>query len=175
KFDNSDLYYYLIGAFTKWGNDTRNRIAVVDDAGKKVMGWNSTYYHVDGAVLNTVLQSDYLRSISYFNNVEMTTNNVEKGKKLIISGSFDTYRIDQYKRVNEIANIVSLRHNAYLDTMKIVLPGIGGSLDQVVAPRFNGGTLQPIIRSFITSKDEVVAVGNLSMYRRIDYSKSTSR
>jgi hypothetical protein len=174
KFDNSQ-YYYLIGAFTKWENQTANRIAVIDDAGKKVMGWHNTYYHVDGAVFNTISQSDYLRSISYFNNVEITTNNVENGKKLLISGSFDTYKVDVYKRVNEIANIVSLRHNAYLDTMKIVLPGIEGNLDQVIAPRFNGGTLQPIIRSFITKNDEVIAVGNLSIYRRIDYSKSTLR
>jgi hypothetical protein len=39
-------------------------------------------------------------------------------------------------------------------------------------PRFNGGTLQPILRSFVTSDNKVIAVGNFRTYARANYAAS---
>src|SRR5690606_33178893 len=55
-----------------------------------------------------------------------------------------------------------------------VVPRAGSTVRTKVVPRFNGGTLQPIIRSFVTQDGKIIAVGNITTYARADYSQSTA-
>src|SRR5690606_17328247 len=61
-----------------------------------------------------------------------------------------------------------------LDTMHVQVRPWGTATNTTrIVPRFNGGTLQPIIRSFVTKDNKVLAVGNINSYVQADYMRSS--
>lgn len=166
--------YYLIGGFNMVGTVKRGKFAYVNSRGV-LADLNSARYTVREPLFATigvgginVRGQESLSSLSYFND-----------GKALLSGTFNYYEISNTSNSSKYAgtnNIVVLKNNMALDTMNArVLPSIGAPTATTVAvPRFNGGTLQPIIRSFVTAGDQIIAVGNVSTYTRINYSQSTA-
>lgn len=161
--------YYLLGGFNIVEGERRTSLAYVDDRGF-LADQNSSRYKVEEPLRYTLLGGGFggqvqesLSSLSYFSD-----------GKVLLSGTFGHYELeeDEYAVTN---NITVLEEDMALDTMMVtVLPSRWSSETEAAVPRFNGGTLQPILRSFVTSDDKVIAVGNIRTYARVDYSQSTA-
>lgn len=161
--------YYLIGGFNMVGAATRTQLAFVNNRGA-LADQNSSRYAVKEPLPFSFLgggwdnrEQETLSSLAYFSD-----------GKALLSGAFNHYEIKSstYATVN---NITVLKNDIALDTMMVqVLPSRWSSTTSIAVPRFNGGTLQPIIRSFVTSDDKIIAVGNILTYARVDYSASTA-
>jgi len=161
--------YYLIGGFNMVGAATRTQLAFVNNRGA-LADQNSSRYAVKEPLPFSFLgggwdnrEQETLSSLVYFSD-----------GKALLSGAFNHYEIKSstYAAVN---NITVLKNDIALDTMMVqVLPSRLSATTSIAVPRFNGGTLQPIIRSFVTSDDKIIAVGNILTYARVDYSASTA-
>ncbi len=93
--------------------------------------------------------------------------------KFIIAGNYNLYY-----RKGGIGNITRINSDGSLDavTVNVInqIPEIpSNGLDTV--PAFNGAFRgqQTIIKTFVTSDNKVIAVGNINSYTTIDYTKST--
>jgi hypothetical protein len=156
--------FYLIGAFDNIENVVRTKMAAIDNRGN-ILAQKSINYNVNMPFQQYIVQ--YPSSFSYFSDGQ-----------ILLSGSFSQY---EYAYANNkytystVDNIAVLKNDISLDTMVVqVQPSKWSTETTKVASRFNGGTLQPIIKSFITSEDKVIAVGNISKYCQVDYEKSTA-
>src|SRR5690606_20634011 len=168
--------YYLLGGFTTVEEQPRTKLAYVSDRGALADQATSRYNvwrplplvaggTAGGGIFNR--NQETLSSMTYFSNGQ-----------ILLSGAFSAYEAtsdwnsSSYAQLN---NITILNNNLMLDTMVVQAIVAGGSgVTTKIVPRFNGGTLQPIIRSFITQDGKIIAVGNISTYAQADYSLSTS-
>lgn len=164
--------YYLIGGFNMVGTVQRTQFAYVNDRGI-LADQNSTGYAVrlplryafaGGGINNR--EQETLSSLSYFSD-----------GKVLVSGAFNSYELNisnSYSYV-ETNNITVLNNNVSLDTMIVpIQPSRVSTAKTKAVPRFNGGTLQPILRSFVTKDDQIIAVGNITTYVRANYQESTA-
>src|SRR5690606_11348196 len=94
-----------------------------------------------GVIFNR--NQETLSAMSYFSDGQ-----------ILLSGTFNGYEVtstDNSSTYAEVNNITILNNNLTLDTMVVQVVPWGGSTETTrPVPRFNGGTLQPIIRSFVT-------------------------
>src|SRR5690606_28713167 len=96
--------------------------------------------------------------------------------KALLSGYFDSYEIRNGNNYSygEVNNMTVVTSDMSRDIMIVEVrssqwsPGLSKAV-----PRFNGGTLEPILRSFVTSDDKIIAVGNISTYAQAHYEEST--
>ena len=156
--------FYFAGGFTSVGEvKSRYGIALVDNRGN-VAGNNTTHFGITQGLIVTdfnYTQDLYIASISYFDDGQM-----------LVSGSFSNYEsknknnslVKNYINTN---NIAVLEKNAFPDTVQYNFDetlSSTGKYTPIGVSAFNGGTKQPIIRSFITKDQKVIAVGNLAQY-----------
>lgn len=165
--------YYLLGGFDTVENQLRTKLAYVSDRGI-LADLVSSRYNVrrplslsfGGIGGIPIRRQETLSSMSYFSDGQV-----------LLSGTFNQYELTNgntptYTAVN---NITILNNDIKLDTMVAqVLPAWGSSATTRPVARFNGGTLQPIIRSFVTQDDKIIAIGNITTYAQADYDQSTS-
>src|SRR5690606_17459187 len=164
--------YYLLGGFSTVEEQPRTQLAYVSNRGV-LANQVSTYYNVrrplrlavgTGGIFDR--NQETLSAMSYFSDGQ-----------ILLSGTFNGYEVtstDNSSTYAEVNNITILNNNLTLDTMVVQVVPWGGSTETTrPVPRFNGGTLQPIIRSFVTQDGKVIAVGNINTYAQADYSRST--
>ncbi len=172
KNSNSAHNFYLVGNFSAYINNSNNfsGICYVDNRGNLAQK-NTSNFGIDKGCVTTLTggytSSPYIRSISYF----------EDGR-MLVSGSFDAYYTNNprnslvatnYLSVN---NMLVLQKDAFPDTLNCNFDELldnSGKYTQIGLARFNGGTKQTVIRSFVTSDQKVIAVGNITQYVRMKY------
>lgn len=168
--------YYLLGGFSTVEGQDRSRIAYVSNRGVLTDMRSSMYYvryplrqfNVGGGIggAGVIGGVETVSSMDYFDNGQM-----------LLSGTFIQYEswTDAWSsRYTPVNNIVILNSNLTMDTEEVTVRAWGGSTNTTkTVSRFNGGTLQPILRSFVTSEGKVIAVGNILTYAQADYSQST--
>lgn len=99
-----------------------------------------------------------LTSMSYFNN----------NHQVLLSGHFGGF-----ESLGNIFNILTLESNLTPLKDEVQLPSrLTGEVKKVAVPHFNGGTIEPVVRSFPTADDKVLAIGNFTQYCRNDYANS---
>lgn len=165
---------YLVGGFTVLSSYNHLGIGHVNSKGE-VTRWSWNDYDIDYGLRYTAsdLIKPYINSISSF----------EDGR-MLISGMFSAFEVRNengslYKlkdRVN-VNNIMVLNKNAYPDTTRqYAFEDAGrdnnGNPIRYQLSRLNGGCLQPIVRSFVTSGQQIVAVGNLTQYVCNEYASA---
>lgn len=164
--------YYLFGGFDTIENQLRTKLAYVSDRGV-LADINSSRYNVRRPLSLSLgiigglpgRRQETLSSMAYFSD-----------GKILLSGTFNQYELTNgdpptYTAAN---NITILNNDLKLDTMVAqVLPGWGSTVTTKRVARFNGGTLQPVVRSFVTQDDQIIAIGNITTYAQVDYSQST--
>ncbi|RZL08850.1 MAG: DUF5124 domain-containing protein, partial [Pedobacter sp.] len=148
--------YYLVGGFNMVGTVRRTKFAYVNARGI-LAELNSSRYLVKTPLLVSIGEGglnsrgqESLSSLSYFND-----------GGALLSGTFNQYEISNTTNSSVYAatnNITVLKNNMALDTMKVrVLPSrVSPTTTTISVPRFNGGTLQPIIRSFVTADGQII-------------------
>src|SRR5690606_29475336 len=104
-----------------------------------------------GGIFNR--NTETLSSMSYFSNGQVLLSGAFSAYEATSSGNSSTY--------TELNNITILNNNLTLDTMMVPVLSFGGSITTKAVPRFNGGTLQPIVRSFATKDGKILAIGNI--------------
>ena len=167
----NDKYYYLGGAFYSLGGERLYNIGMVDINGLPAKpaseGYNVTVavpysYTIEGA--GFYLEDTYVKDMNYF----------EDGK-VLVSGMFSAYEIKKNSYFNHLHNIVVVNQDFSLWTVEdsLQLADVAGEKEVTVAG-FNGGTLEPIVKSFVTSEQQVIALGNLKTYCRINYEESSA-
>lgn len=164
--------YYFLGGFNSVGLEPRTKLMYVSNRGE-LAGPATSRYNVRLPLRENIINEDgivemsqeTLSSMAYFNDGQV-----------LLSGFFNAYVIDQWDSgYTTVNNITILNNDLSLDTMHVNVRQLG-QLNTVtrIVPRFNGGTLQPIIRSFVTQDGAVIAVGNISTYAQVDYSQSSN-
>ena len=101
----------------------------------------------------------YLNSFTYF----------PSDHRVLLSGKFSEYGWDKLP-VNNIT-IATNEVASYYKTVALPSKKNNTSINCKI-PVFNGGTLEAPVRTFITSNEKVVAVGNITNYCRINTEKS---
>lgn len=161
---------YLVGGFSHLAQYEHWCIGHVNSKGE-VTRWSSS------GVKTSVFEEDvppYINSISAF----------EDGR-MLVSGMFSAFEVynpkngglyDLADRVY-VNNIMVLRSNAHPDTTQQYIFEDAGTESNGTPIRYsfsklNGGSLQPIVRSFVTSAQKIVAVGNLTQYVCNEYASS---
>ncbi|MGB3106956.1 DUF5124 domain-containing protein [Sphingobacterium siyangense] len=156
--------YYLIGGFYTVDGKERSKLAYISDRGV-LADDNSSRYNVSRPLLygfTSMSSEQTVNTMSYFSNGQ-----------ILLSGSYNAYVYN--KSYLELNNITVLNNNLVMDTMMVKVQAWGTSTATTkIVPRFNGGALQPIIRSFVTAEGKVIAVGNINTYAQADYAKSTA-
>lgn len=167
---------YLVGGFSHLAQYEHWCIGHVNSKGE-VTRWSSSDFGTDYGVKTSVFEEDvppYINSISAF----------EDGR-MLVSGMFSAFEVynpkngglyDLKDRVY-VNNIMVLRSNAHPDTtQQYVFEDAGtesnGKPIRYSFSKLNGGSLQPIVRSFVTSTQKIVAVGNLTQYVCNEYASS---
>ena len=167
---------YLVGGFSHLAQYEHWCIGHVNSKGE-VTRWSSSDFGTDYGVKTSVFEEDvppYINSISAF----------EDGR-MLVSGMFSAFEVynpkngglyDLADRVYVI-NIMVLRSNAHPDTTQQYIFEDAGTESNGTPIRYsfsklNGGSLQPIVRSFVTSAQKIVAVGNLTQYVCNEYASS---
>lgn len=175
-------HYHWVGdfyVFDEWKTSWVNGIAWVDNKGTIAMSWNNNYYNIDSkqgirSDMNNPNSDEsgmvYVKSISYFNN-----DKTGDAPNVLISGKFTLYYpVERYQSIS-VNNMMKVEHNmANIYDEKQMLSSITGRMETVRITRFNGGTKEPPIATFITSDDNVIAVGNITQYSTIDMDRSYS-
>lgn len=165
--------YYLLGGFAEVEAQARPKIAYVSDRGE-LAALVSARYNVRRPLRLTIGDIDggnwgrtqeTLSSMSYFSNGQVLLSGTVSGYEHTQTSSVSTYA--------EINNITILNNDLRLDTAHAQVVSWSGSSTTKIVSRFNGGTLQPILRSFVTRDGQVIAVGNIRTYAQADYSQST--
>jgi hypothetical protein len=144
--------YMLVGSFTNY-----NKYYVTNTAFINYQGAVATNFNIGTSAANGPLTS-----VSGLSN-----------GKFIIAGNFNSFH-----NTGNIGNITRLNSNATLDVSTVSVinqtPALpAGGLDTV--PSYNGAVQgdQNIVKTFITSTGNVIAVGNISSYTTISYPQST--
>ncbi len=167
---------YLVGGFSHLAQYEHWCIGHVNSKGE-VTRWSSSDFGTDYGVKTSVFEEDvppYINSISAF----------EDGR-MLVSGMFSAFEVynpkngglyDLADRVY-VNNIMVLRSNAHPDTtQQYIFEDAGtesnGTPISYSFSKLNGGSLQPIVRSFVTSAQKIVAVGNLTQYVCNEYASS---
>lgn len=167
---------YLVGGFSHLAQYEHWCIGHVNSKGE-VTRWSSSDFGTDYGVKTSVFEEDvppYINSISAF----------EDGR-MLVSGMFSAFEVynpkngglyDLADRVY-VNNIMVLRSNAHPDTTQQYIFEDAGTKSNGTPIRYsfsklNGGSLQPIVRSFVTSAQKIVAVGNLTQYVCNEYASS---
>lgn len=167
---------YLVGGFSHLAQYEHLCIGHVNSKGE-VTRWSSSDFGTDYGVKTSVFEEDvppYINSISAF----------EDGR-MLVSGMFSAFEVynpkngglyDLADRVY-VNNIMVLRSNAHPDTTQQYIFEDAGTESNGTPIRYsfsklNGGSLQPIVRSFVTSAQKIVAVGNLTQYVCNEYASS---
>lgn len=167
---------YLVGGFSHLAQYEHWCIGHVNSKGE-VTRWSSSDFGMDYGVKTSVFEEDvppYINSISAF----------EDGR-MLVSGMFSAFEVynpkngglyDLADRVY-VNNIMVLRSNAHPDTTQQYIFEDAGTESNGTPIRYsfsklNGGSLQPIVRSFVTSAQKIVAVGNLTQYVCNEYASS---
>lgn len=167
---------YLVGGFSHLAQYEHWCIGHVNSKGE-VTRWSSSDFGTDYGVKTSVFEEDvppYINSISAF----------EDGR-MLVSGMFSAFEVynpkngglyDLADRVY-VNNIMVLRSNAHPDTTQQYIFEDAGTESNGKPIRYsfsklNGGSLQPIVRSFVTSAQKIVAVGNLTQYVCNEYASS---
>ena len=167
---------YLVGGFSHLAQYEHWCIGHVNSKGE-VTRWSSSDFGTDYGVKTSVCEEDvppYINSISAF----------EDGR-MLVSGMFSAFEVynpkngglyDLADRVY-VNNIMVLRSNAHPDTTQQYIFEDAGTESNGKPIRYsfsklNGGSLQPIVRSFVTSAQKIVAVGNLTQYVCNEYASS---
>lgn len=167
---------YLVGGFSHLAQYEHWCIGHVNSKGE-VTRWSSSDFGTDYGVKTSVFEEDvppYINSISAF----------EDGR-MLVSGMFSAFEVynpkngglyDLADRVY-VNNIMVLRSNAHPDTTQQYIFEDAGTVSNGTPIRYsfsklNGGSLQPIVRSFVTSAQKIVAVGNLTQYVCNEYASS---
>jgi len=171
--ENESGSYYFLGGFDTVENQLRTKLAYVSDRGV-LADLVSSQYNVRRPLSLSFgeiggapgIRQEYLSSMSYFSDGQ-----------ILLSGSFNQYEItnDDPPAYTATNNITILDNDLKLDTMVAqVLPSWSSSETTRAVARFNGGTLQPVVRSFVTKDDNIIAIGDITTYAQVDYSRSTS-
>lgn len=167
---------YLVGGFSHLAQYEHWCIGHVNSKGE-VTRWSSSDFGTDYGVKTSVFEEDvppYINSISAF----------EDGR-MLVSGMFSAFEVynpkngglyDLADRVY-VNNIMVLRSNAHPDTTQQYIFEDAGTESNGTPIRYsfsklNGGSLQPIVHSFVTSAQKIVAVGNLTQYVCNEYASS---
>lgn len=167
---------YLVGGFSHLAQYEHWCIGHVNSKGE-VTRWSSSDFGTDYGVKTSVFEEDvppYINSISAF----------EDGR-MLVSGMFSAFEVynpkngglyDLADRVY-VNNIMVLRSNAHPDTTQQYIFEDAGTESNGTPIRYsfsklNGGSLQPIVCSFVTSAQKIVAVGNLTQYVCNEYASS---
>ena len=167
---------YLVGGFSHLAQYEHWCIGHVNSKGE-VTRWSSSDFGTDYGVKTSVFEEDvppYINSISAF----------EDGR-MLVSGMFSAFEVynpkngglyDLADRVY-VNNIMVLRSNAHpYTTQQYIFEDAGtesnGTPIRYSFSKLNGGSLQPIVRSFVTSAQKIVAVGNLTQYVCNEYASS---
>lgn len=167
---------YLVGGFSHLAQYEHWCIGHVNSKGE-VTRWSSSDFGTDYGVKTSVFEEGvppYINSISAF----------EDGR-MLVSGMFSAFEVynpkngglyDLADRVY-VNNIMVLRSNAHPDTTQQYIFEDAGTESNGTPIRYsfsklNGGSLQPIVRSFVTSAQKIVAVGNLTQYVCNEYASS---
>lgn len=164
--------YYFLGGFESVGKEPRTKLMYVSNRGE-LAGLASSRYNVRKPLRTNITSGEgvlersqeTLSTMSYFSNGQ-----------ILLSGFFNAYVIDQWDSgYTPVNNVTVLNNDLSLDTMRVSVRQLG-QLNTVTrtVPRFNGGTLQPVIRSFVTQEGKVIAVGNISTYAQVDYNRSSN-
>lgn len=175
-------HYHLVGNFKSMmsSDDINVRcITWIDNKGNVANGWNGTYYNIDsgqgiGLDSNNPNSGEggsyeyYAKSISYFNKDKVGSN-----PTVLISGKFTRYYpVARFQSIS-VNNMMKVEHNIGMMYDDRQLPSvINGKLMSTRITRFNGGTKEAPVATFITSDDKVVAVGNITQYCKIDVDRS---
>lgn len=162
---------YVGGAFNRIitgtsSAQTRNGLAMLNEKGA-LIGNNTAEYKVNYQVLGDtyiLYNGDYIRSMSRFSD-----------GKVLISGKMTIY--DKTGMTNPpVFNVCNMTvanadFSPWTETVNVIPIGLS-TVSTAVTYCFNGGTEEIPARTFVTSDDRVIAVGNLKTYRRIDYDNS---
>lgn len=170
KYTGTAHNFYIVGEFRRVNNTERVGIAFVNEQGE-VGGNKSTYWQIEVGIMdyktsfNYGSDDSYLKSISYFSDGQM-----------LISGEFATYWHNfksklwnaYYVPVN---NIAILDKYAVMDTIRHNFYESYNTNPSSWQPlsSFNGGTNVGITKSFVTSDQKVIGVGNFNKYFRSVY------
>lgn len=177
-YEKKDHYHWVGSFFPLRESDNKiTGIAWVDNKGKVTDGWNGSYYKIDR---NQGIKQDitnpnsegggisYARSISYFN-----TDKVGGRPTVLVSGKFTKYHPVEREQGISVNNMMKVEHSIGMLFDEKELPSIkGGKMQKTRISKFNGGTKEPPIATFITSNDKVIAVGNITQYSRVDLERS---
>lgn len=175
-------HYHWVGDFfvyNEWKTSWINNMAWVDNKGTITMSWNNNYYNIDSkqgirSDMNNPNSDEsgqvYAKSISYFNN-----DKTGDAPNVLISGKFTLYYpVEHYQSIS-VNNIMKVEHNmANIYDEKKMLSSRTGKMETVKITRFNGGTKEAPVATFITADDNVIAVGNITQYSTIDIERSYS-
>ncbi|WP_293879668.1 DUF5008 domain-containing protein [Sphingobacterium sp. UBA1498] len=153
--------FIVAGSFSNFENESnyenvaadkrvyRNGVHFIDANGKSNNNMNFRQGTFGGG---------YIRSIAKTND-----------GKFIFAGSLGSFAM------RSVGNIVRVNNDGKIDSMIVEVINTGNdpknSLDTVSA--FNGGVNSTIIRTFATSDNKVIAVGNFTSHFKIDYNYSS--
>lgn len=146
--------YLLVGAFTDFNGMVEwwrkfNSIALLDASWE----WNPVFEHNEGA-----------------NGMLLSASRLSDGR-FVISGNFTSFNeIPVFGNITILNPDLTIEENVVNVANQTTDPKMG--LDTVSI--FNGGVSHnAILESFVTSKDQIIAVGNFSKYGYVDYARST--
>lgn len=162
RYSGSPYNFYLVGKFDKIGNTSYNGLVFINQRGTPA-GQNTANYKTRYGFEpsnNFVEGEEGITSISYFADGQM-----------LLSGAFSSYYVDHWQSTLmkgyqvPTDNVVILENNAALDTTRYVFNElINSSPNYQPLNSFNGGTNAPVKKSFVTSDQKVVLVGNFRQY-----------
>lgn len=172
-------HYHLVGDFMFMSPRIRH-IVRIDNRGALGGGW-SEYFRIDtdtwlgiGRTYGNPANSDdifsnyYAKSISYFHN-----DMISGRPAVLISGMFTEYRTVSRFQPISVFNMTKVGYDMSIQHNDVMLPSIyGGGMISTRIAKFNGGTIEPPVKTFITSDDYVIAVGNINQYAKIDIERS---
>lgn len=174
-----ERHYHIIGNF-RFSSPRIAHIARIDNRGNLGGGW-SDYYRIDTdtwlgigvdymnpATGDGGLMDYYAKSISYFHN-----DMISGRPSVLLSGKFTKYQpVGRFQPVS-VFNMTKVGYDMSIQYDDVMLPSIrGGGMISTRITKFNGGTLEPPVETFITSDDKVIAVGNITQYGRVDVERS---
>lgn len=177
-FDREN-HFHIVGKF-RFSSPRIANIARVDNRGNLGGGW-SDYYRIDTDTwlgigldyLNPATGDDdpfncYAKSISYFNN-----DKVSGKPTVLLSGRFTKYQpVSRYQAIS-VFNMTKVGYDMSILYDDVMLPSTeGGKNISTRIAKFNGGTMEPPVATFVTSEDKVIAVGNITQYGKVDVDRS---
>lgn len=153
--------YYVVGHFSKIGEQELNGIGFVDYQGNVAKPESSNFGPKMALMGNIGEQlASYIHSISAFDDGRM-----------LVSGAFSAYYSNnnaalKYKDRVYADNIMILESDARIDTVgRMFWETTNNYRDKWIGlSTLNGGTTQEITRSFVTSDQQVVVAGNFPQY-----------